>query len=395
MIRHKLKALTPDIMQRAYVKYAEFTDGGIQQLRPDNEVEVFNRFQETIKKFEDEELADVPVKNRPSRWLRVESLILGIGDISRLDGDTFQGGPVFNTAMLEPERIKSELERIKLTFLQEKLREVFYQLSKEKEIPQETVKTISETIKNINETKLDITNVPPRLFTFTNEVRQYLVKHVENGGNELVSSLAYFIHRRDSVIDGMGFPVTDENREIFIADLKEIEDWKNGLEKTEVYSHSDIAGVSLDNLIWLLEKGFVDRINILRPPLSDTIRIEYVRKEQAASAPAQSSSPLESSAVSDKVPEYGGIDLSEIEVTLKDEKFVSNLNPADLKVLRAAKYLKEGWSSLSLLYVHEIMLLLKDNLASDIKQKGLLREVLNQLQVKGFVVPEIKLALAS
>ena len=67
--------------------------------------------------------------------------------------------------------------------------------------------------------------------------------------------------------------------------------------------------------------------------------------------------------------EHGGIDLSQIELTLKDEKFVSSLNPADLKVLRAAKALKDEWDSLSLLYVHEIMLLLKDNLVKDLQNK--------------------------
>lgn len=108
---------------------------------------------------------------------------------------------------------------------------------------------------------------------------------------------------------------------------------------------------------------------------------------KSASSPVAVSSASSEEAV-------GGIDLSQIEVTMKDEKFVSQLNPADLKVLRAAKYLKEGWSSLSLLYVQEIMLLLKDNLVSDIKQKGLLQEVLKQLQVKGFIVPEIRLAVA-
>ena len=37
--------------------------------------------------------------------------------------------------------------------------------------------------------------------------------------------------------------------------------------------------------------------------------------------------------------EHGGIDLSQIELTLKDDKYVSSLNLADLKILRAAKAL--------------------------------------------------------
>ena len=46
--------------------------------------------------------------------------------------------------------------------------------------------------------------------------------------------------------------------------------------------------------------------------------------------------------------EHGGIDLSQIELILKDDKYISSLNPADIKILRAAKALKEEWNSLFL-----------------------------------------------
>jgi len=80
----------------------------------------------------------------------------------------------------------------------------------------------------------------------------------------------------------------------------------------------------------------------------------------------------------------GGIDLSNIEITLKDEKFVSNLNSADLKILRAARALKEGQDSLAVLYVHEVRLLLKDNILSEkeVTQKALLKNLLNRLEHK-------------
>jgi hypothetical protein len=88
------------------------------------------------------------------------------------------------------------------------------------------------------------------------------------------------------------------------------------------------------------------------------------------------------------VEQKGGIDLSQIELTLKDDKYISSLNPADIKILRAAKALKEEWNSLSLLYIHELMLLLKDNLASDIQNKNLLSQVLRQLQSREFLDPQ-------
>jgi hypothetical protein len=84
----------------------------------------------------------------------------------------------------------------------------------------------------------------------------------------------------------------------------------------------------------------------------------------------------------------GGIDLSNIELTLKDGAYVSNLSPADVKVLRAAKALREGWESLSLLYVHEIMLLFEDNIAKDLANKDLLSQVLEQLKIKDFLNPQ-------
>ena len=84
----------------------------------------------------------------------------------------------------------------------------------------------------------------------------------------------------------------------------------------------------------------------------------------------------------------GGIDLSQIDLTLKDDKYISSLNPADIKILRAAKALKEEWNSLSLLYIHELILLFKDNLASDIQNKNLLFQVLQQLQSQKFLDPQ-------
>ena len=86
--------------------------------------------------------------------------------------------------------------------------------------------------------------------------------------------------------------------------------------------------------------------------------------------------------------ESGGIDLSQIELTLKDDKYVSSLNPADLKILRAAKALKDDWESLSLLYIHEIMLLLKDGMVKQIQNKEILSGILKALQLKEFLDPQ-------
>ncbi len=75
----------------------------------------------------------------------------------------------------------------------------------------------------------------------------------------------------------------------------------------------------------------------------------------------------------------GGIDLSNIEITLKNEEFVSGLNAADLKILRAAKALNENWDSLAVLYMHELILLLKQNIVSDITQRPALLNILSRL----------------
>ncbi len=81
----------------------------------------------------------------------------------------------------------------------------------------------------------------------------------------------------------------------------------------------------------------------------------------------------------------GGIDFSEIEFTLKNKEYISSLNPADLKILRAAKALEDNWESLSLLYVHEIMGLIKGNLIKKLQNKTLLFNILQQLKIKAFL----------
>lgn len=112
------------------------------------------------------------------------------------------------------------------------------------------------------------------------------------------------------------------------------------------------------------------------------------RESVSASSAVLGITETASNAALEEVKGLGGIDLSQIELTLKDEKFISSLNPADLKVLRAAKALKDEWESLSLLYIHEIILLLKDNLIKDLQNRDLLFGILNQLKLKEFLDPQ-------
>jgi len=89
---------------------------------------------------------------------------------------------------------------------------------------------------------------------------------------------------------------------------------------------------------------------------------------------------------SSPVEKTGGIDLSEIELILQDEAFISSLNPVDLKILLAAKALeKDGWNSLSLLRIHEVIGLLKDGIVEDFQNKELLLRVLEQLKTNFFL----------
>lgn len=104
----------------------------------------------------------------------------------------------------------------------------------------------------------------------------------------------------------------------------------------------------------------------------------------------KSKKEVSSPAKSDVTTNPGGIDLSKIELTLKDEKFVSSLNPADLKILRAARALKLGQDSLAVLYVHEVRLILKDNILAekDVTQRALLQNLLKQLERRELLNPE-------
>jgi hypothetical protein len=114
----------------------------------------------------------------------------------------------------------------------------------------------------------------------------------------------------------------------------------------------------------------------LEKGISKTVEGLIVELKKAAGSPA----------ASDK--NEGGIDLSGINLILKDEAYIFSLNPAELKVLRAAGALGSGQESLSLLYVHEIMLLLKDNLVDSLSNIQLLQNVLQQLQIKSFLDPQ-------
>ncbi len=147
------------------------------------------------------------------------------------------------------------------------------------------------------------------------------------------------------------------------------------------------AGLPKDQLI-----GEINQINAdKKHPLSvDPVGFGdvYIRKNPAVRNNEEASSGLApkndlsrgdgaSSALSRK---EGGIDLTKIELTLKDEKYVSSLSPADLKILRAAKALSQGRDSLAVLYIHEVMMLFKYNLIQNLNQRPLVLQILGRLQ---------------
>ncbi len=123
-----------------------------------------------------------------------------------------------------------------------------------------------------------------------------------------------------------------------------------------------------------------EQLEIVLKPLK-----EFKNKESSGSSPINDLLPTEEKL---GIAKPGGIDLSKIELTLKDEKYISSLSPADVKVLRAAKALKDGWNSLSLLYAHEVMLMLEDKVVLSIKNKPMLQEVLNQLNSRECLDPQ-------
>ncbi len=181
-----------------------------------------------------------------------------------------------------------------------------------------------------------------------------------------------------------------EKRRLIGYDLNVKNAGSGNIEVTITMPSGTLNGVvSLQDPVF---NGFFERLGLYSITLKDDektnpyvslakVRITEELREFAKYLQTLSSSPL-TLEVENKT---GGIDLSQIDLTLKDEKYISNLNPADLKILRAAKALKDEWESLSLLYVHEIMLLLKDNLISELQNKHLLFQVLQQLQTKEFL----------
>ncbi|MFA5345689.1 MAG: tetratricopeptide repeat protein [Candidatus Omnitrophota bacterium] len=194
-----------------------------------------------------------------------------------------------------------------------------------------------------------------------------------------VALFRIIIHEIGSAFFKLSHPANQELEEVFLAMLS-----KTGI-KLSLNFQQEInttnKTVNLDKLAridWAQKR--------IRPSNFDYSRLSsdniFFRDKIITLVPLEQA--VSSSGETDTAVNPGGIDLSNIEVTLKDEKFVLNLNPADRKILRAARALKEGQDSLAVLYVHEVRLLVKDNILSkkEVTQKALLQNLLNQLEHK-------------
>jgi hypothetical protein len=91
----------------------------------------------------------------------------------------------------------------------------------------------------------------------------------------------------------------------------------------------------------------------------------------------------------------GGIDFSRIDVQVRDQTYVSGLNPAERKILFAAQALRDQWQSLALLYVHELMLMWQQNISTDISNWALLTQVLAELQAEDYLDPDAQQFMGS
>ena len=155
--------------------------------------------------------------------------------------------------------------------------------------------------------------------------------------------------------------------------------------------------ITYDDVNILVNYGFLPeefRVSPAEVALGNTIDPDYVQRVYPpARGVIRAASPLEQTrlqaaavpSVGQKTEFRGGIDLSEIEMRLEDEIYVSSMVPCDRKVLFAAQALKEEWQSLSLLYVHEIIVMWEERLLEEFSNHALLTEVMRELDDEDYL----------
>ena len=183
-----------------------------------------------------------------------------------------------------------------------------------------------------------------------------------------------FIH--DSSVEGISIKELDKLPAVFMEQA--VSELNNALFNSDHNARNSAAQA-------LAQLGSIESLTFLK-----SIQEKEPQNEIVGQAVTSLEQGVSSSSKTDVTTNLGGIDLSKIELTLKDEKFISNLNPADLKILRAARALKQGQESLAVLYVHEVRLILKDNILAekDITQRALLQNLLAQLEHRELLNPE-------
>jgi len=188
-----------------------------------------------------------------------------------------------------------------------------------------------------------------------------------------VALFRILIHELGSGFFKLSHPANQELEEVFLAILSKTEPKISPSTQQEINNINKTPNLdSLARIDWAQKRTRRLDIDYSKLNLDDLLETQPLAKPNINDEP-------------------GGIDLTKIEITLKDEKFISSLNPADLKILRAARALKEGQNGLAVLYIHEVRLMLKDNILSerDITQGALFRNLLSQLGSKDLLQPEV------
>ncbi|MDI6758693.1 MAG: GNAT family N-acetyltransferase, partial [Candidatus Omnitrophota bacterium] len=118
----------------------------------------------------------------------------------------------------------------------------------------------------------------------------------------------------------------------------------SGIKKIKIYSDPDVRSFYEEyfkkNREWMIRESQFKTGEILAVKQASNSQSIFKKGQNVSSG-------LEHNTAGDMPNESGGIDLSQIELTLKDKKFVSSLNPADQQILFAAWALKQGWDSLA------------------------------------------------
>ncbi len=181
-------------------------------------------------------------------------------------------------AILNQEKVFDKMDdRIELQYAEDYLSLTCSTLDKAPSLTSyinESSNEIRGIIQNLAVIRLVPTNLPlcPKL----KEKDVKTLRTLLGTDSDEVNILSKYIENRDALLLRVGNPITNENKSLILEDLIELKEWADlvGIKMIVNPGGEQITGASsLDDVIRLIKKDKVNRINVHSFPYSDVVRI--------------------------------------------------------------------------------------------------------------------------